>query len=503
MKMIGRRGALARNTVCSILYQLATVVCGLVLPRLILRAYGSELNGLVSSITQFLGIIGFLELGVGAVIQSSLYKPLSTRDNIGISKIIVSGQRFFSRLGLILLFYVMILIGIYPYISNQSFNWIYTATLIAAMSISSFCQYYFGVTDRLLLTADQRGYIQYNAQTITLVANTLCCALFIYFGFSIHIVKLTTSLIYLCRPVMLRIYVNRHYSIDRKITYTGEPIKQKWNGIAQHVAAVVLESTDTIVLTVFSSLSNVSIYSVYYMWVYGIKQILRSATAGVGVLFGDMWAKGEKEKLCDFFDIFEWGLHNAVLFIFGCTGVLLVPFIQVYTNGITDANYVQPLFALLLTVAHAFHCLRLPYNSMIMACGKYKETQSNYIVSAALNLLISIITVKMFGLIGVALGTFVAMAYQTIWMAHYNATEMLKRPFVIFIKQLCIDILMAVCTYGISRLIGFNNVSVLSWFVMAVEVAALLAISMLIINLIFYKKRILLLIAYIRKGSVK
>lgn len=140
----------------------------------------------------------------------------------------------------------------------------YTATLIAAISISSFAQYYFGIANALLLNADQRGYIQYNAQTVTVVLNTAVCAVMISMNGTIQMVKLATSLIYLARPLALHFYVKRHYQIDWKIKYTEEPIKQKWNGVAQHIAAVVLDGTDTIVLTVFSTLSNVSIYSVYF-----------------------------------------------------------------------------------------------------------------------------------------------------------------------------------------------------------------------------------------------
>lgn len=43
--------------------------------------------------------------------------------------------------------------------------------------------------------------------------------------------------------------------------------------------------------------------------------------------------------------------------------------VRVYTNGITDADYIQPLFAFLITLANAGHCLRLPYNVMIVAVG--------------------------------------------------------------------------------------------------------------------------------------
>ena len=104
---MNRRKLLAYNTGSSLILQITTVICGFIVPRLILQTYGSEVNGLINSITQFLAIIAFLELGVGAVIQSSLYKPLAEKDDKEISKIVVSGQEFFSRLACILLVIIM------------------------------------------------------------------------------------------------------------------------------------------------------------------------------------------------------------------------------------------------------------------------------------------------------------------------------------------------------------------------------------------------------------
>lgn len=160
---------------------------------------------------------------------------------------------------------MIILVVIYPQFAGKNFGFAYTATLIVAISISSFAQYFFGIVNRLLLTADQRGYIQYNAQTIAVVGNTIACFVLIYLQCSIQVVKLTTSLIYLLQPFLVYLYVRSHYKIDKHIKYTKEPIAQKWNGIAQHVAAVILDGTDTIVLTLFATLSDVSIYSVYYL----------------------------------------------------------------------------------------------------------------------------------------------------------------------------------------------------------------------------------------------
>ena len=298
---MNRKKLLALNTSSSLIFQLTTIICGFIVPRLILQTYGSEVNGLINSIMQFLAIIAFLELGVGAVIQSSLYKPLAEKDDVEISKIVVSGQKFFSRLATILLVYVFILMGIYPLIAKTNFGFLYTATMILVISISSFAQYYFGIVNSLLITANQRGYFSFNIQTITLILNTIACFILIKLGASIHIVKLTTSLIYLARPVILSLYVKKNYKINWKIKYNEEPIKQKWNGIAQHVASVILDSTDNIVLTLFSGLQAVSIYSVYNLVVSGVKRLLLSMTNGIQSLMGELLAKKEYERLNKFF----------------------------------------------------------------------------------------------------------------------------------------------------------------------------------------------------------
>ena len=147
------------NTVTSLVLQIVTLVSGFIMPRLLLSQYGTEVNGVVQSITQFLGIINLAEMGIGQVIHSALYHPLATKNNDLISKIVVSGQRFYKKIAIALLFYVGALIFIYPFLINRSLDWIFTTTLILSMSISLFSQYLLGNNDRTLLSADQRSYI--------------------------------------------------------------------------------------------------------------------------------------------------------------------------------------------------------------------------------------------------------------------------------------------------------------------------------------------------------
>lgn len=481
---------LIKNTYTAIVYQIATLICGFVLPKLILSNFGSEVNGLVNSITQFLQVIQFLELGVGAVVRSSLYIPLAERNNSAINEIITSANRFFRKLAIILLCYVGILVIVYPYVSNSIFSNKYTALLIICIAISSFMQYYFGITDILLLTADQKSYIQYNVQTATMTVNVLLTIVLINVNASIHVIKLATSILYLVRPLVIRSYVNKHYCIDRNVRLDNEPIKQKWNGAAQHIVSVILESTDSVVLTLFSTLSNVSIYGVYQLVVVGVRQFFLLVSNGIQSFLGEIWAKKEKTKLNYVFGWVEWSIHTATVLIYGCTSMLIIPFVQIYTSGIHDANYMQPLFSAILTLAYALYCLRLPYNIMILVCGHYKQTQSCYIKAAVINVVISVATVIAWGLVGVAIGTAASMLYQIIWMCIYDSKNLFEWPIKNVIKQVLVDIFTIIVAVFVTRGISIERLSYVSWMFMAAKVFVCWFIIIIIMNCLFYFQKI-------------
>lgn len=477
------------NTTTSVLAQLVAVVYGFVLPRLILEQFGSEVNGLTQSISQFLGVIHFLDLGVGQVVRSALYRPLINGDEDRISAVMASGGKFYRRLAWMLAAYVAVLMCVYPYLADQNFGWLFTAALIAAMAINSFAQYYFGIMNEQLIHADQRGYLIYTLQVVVHVCNIAVCVWMIHRNCSIHAVKLAASLIHLIRPCAISLYIRRKYRINRKIRYAGEPISQKWNGIAQHISAVVLDGTDTIVLTLLSTLRNVSVYSVHYLVIAGIQNFYQAATAGIQSAAGALWAKGDTDAQNKMFEATEMALHSVTVFLFCCTGLLIVPFVRVYTSGLTDAQYIQPLFAAILTLAYGIRCLRTPYNIWILAAGHYKQTQICHITAAAMNLIISVIAVARWGLVGVAVGTLIAMIYQTGWMAWYNTKALLKRPAGGVAKRFTVDGVTAAVICLLAGRIPLPQVSYFGWLLMAVQVALIaLAVSALS-ALVFYRQQ--------------
>lgn len=487
--VVSRKRKFIFNTITSILNQILLIISGFILPRAMIGVYGSEVNGLISSITQFLGFISFMQAGVGAVFQAALYKPLSERNLKKVSEIYCSGQKFFRTIAVVFVFYTFFISIVYPYVTKTPFSERYIAFLVIVISLNLFTQYFFGLTNSLLLNADQKAYIPLIFQSIVTILNVVISIVLIYTEKSVLIVKLISNIIYLINPLGLTWYVKRKYNIDTHIKYDKEPIQQKWNGFAQHISAVIVDNTDIVILTLFSSLSNVSIYYVYYLVINSLKQLLISLTGGIQSLFGNMIAKKEITKLKKIFSCFEIIFGYVITFLYVCTTCLIVNFVKVYTKGVDDVNYIVPVFAIILTMAYAMFCYRTIYYTLIKAAGHFKETQFGAILEAILNVGISILCVIKYGLVGVAIGTLVAVSYRTIYCVWYLSKHIIYRKPKNFIKNIGFNLLIFLICYLLTKNIELINLTYTSWILNAIEVAIIVFIILTSGYLVLYRKQ--------------
>lgn len=484
---MSRKKKLFLNTGTAVINQIATLVCGLIIPRLIITFYGSTTNGLISSITHFLAFFSLMELGVSSVVRASLYKPLSENDHDSISRVLISSRRFFRKIGLMLLIYSVALMAFFPIFVDHSHGYLSTAVLVGAMAFSSLANYLFGIVYQQLLNADQKSYVQIGASLLTLILNTVFAVILIYMGASIEVVKVAAAIVLLLRPLILKLYVDRHYKLNFKLKLEGEPIKQKWNGLAQHIAIYVLKHADVVILTLFSTLDKVSVYNVYHLVTNGLQQMIEVMTTGMQSLLGNMYVKKETDKLEKTFSSFELLMHLGVTILYTIAGIMIIPFVKIYTKNVTDAEYIVPVFAILIVTANASYCLRMPYYMMTQAAGHFKETQASSILEAAMNVVISIILVNRFGLIGVAIGTLAAMTYRTIYLAWYLRKHILNRPFIHFIKHIIVDIFGIGLSILATWFIPAPEVSWGSWIIISLIVALIVSAIVILINFICFR----------------
>lgn len=499
MGKMTRKRRLILNVGIGLLKQLITVICGFILPRYMLMYYGSSVNGLVVSIANFLGFIALLDMGVGAVVQANLYKPLADNDRERIGLIVKSSSRFFRRLAYVFIVYIAVLCFVLPGTKADTFDTWYTVSLIIIISVSTLAQYMFGMTYELLLNADQRAYVQMLFQIGSIVLNTFLSVVMIKNGVSVHIVKLTAAAVYVLRPLLQIVYVNTHYDFDHKVKLVGEPIKQKWNGFSQHLAAVICQNIDIVVLTFLSTFENVSVYSVYYNVTFGVEQIILTAATGLESLFGNMIAKGEMALLNRTFSTIEWIIHTSVTMIFTIAAISIVPFVSVYTRGVNDANYIAPVFAILLVAAYGFQCLRVPYFRVIKGAGHFKQTQNGAYISAIINVFLTVLFVFKFGLVGAAIGTLAAMLYHTVYFVWYLKDNILKRNPLFFFKYLLIDLSIAVISFFVSGILVFEGNSYVDWMFYALKISIIVLFISGSINLVLCLSQIKEVYAFILK----
>ena len=147
-----------------------------------------------------------------------------------------------------------------------------------------------------------------------------------------------------------------------------------------------------------------------------------------------------------------------------------------------------PAFAALITLAQGAYCMRFPYNTMVLAAGHFKQTQTSSFIEMILNIVISVVFVFRFGLIGVAIGTLVSMVYRTIYLAWYLSWNIINRPFRHFWKHIAVDILTVILILASTMWIKLEMKTYFYWVIMAVKVGLISVAIVGAVNYLFYRK---------------
>lgn len=478
------------NIVAQMNYVIVAMVCGLILPRFILAAFGSSYNGMISSITQFLDYISILTLGISGSTRVAIYKANASGGIREVSAVLKATERYMRKVAIAFVAYMLALTIIYPYIVRNEFSWAESASLVVIIGIGTFAEYFFGITYKTFLMANQSMYIYNVIQIFSKIANTIVSILLIKAGQSLQIVKLGSTICFAATPIALNYIVKKKYNIISNIEPDKSALKQRGDAMAHSIANCIHQYTDVFLLTLFTSPQLVSVYSVYTLILGSLKKLQNVFTSGLEGAYGDLWAKGEIKKFEENFNTFEYLIFSFVSVVFSCAAVLILPFIKIYTKGVNDTEYILPVFAGLSIIAYAVFCLRAPYLTAVQAAGKYKETRNGAFVEAGLNFTISFISVFKFGLIGVTLGTLAANVFRTIQYAVFISQKMLPhRSIWEFIKR-CVWLLAnVVIIYVVLQIIPHG--SILSWskwittgicdFVIAMTVTGIMSI-------VFYRK---------------
>lgn len=487
------------NMVSSFSLQLVSILSGFIVPRLILEAFGSDINGLVSSLTQFLQYIALVEGGITGVIMAKMYRPLARGDNEKLSAIVVTALKFYRRIGYIFIAYSGLLSIIYPLVFNTGFSFMYVASLTIILSIGSIMQYMFSITYKTLLSADKKIYIVSFTHIFIKIVEILLAVISIKVFPEIHFLKFLTGIIYIVQPIVFTRYVNKHYNIDKKAKVDNELLKGRWNGFAINTAAFIHNGTDIAVLTIFTDLATVSIYSVYALITNGIKSIINSFVSSLNPTLGHAYARKDFRDLNQKLDLYEYITFILVFFLFGVATLLITPFVSIYTAGLTDADYFQPLFGILLVVSEALYLLKFPHLNLAYSADRFKEISKPAFIEAGLNIVLSVALVPFFGLVGVAIGTAIAMLYRMVFHVYYTSKIVPGRYQWIFYRKLILFLIASGLGIAICLLIPSCDGSILSWIWHAIVYVIIIGLALIVISVLSFRDEMKFLKKYLKK----
>ena len=487
------------NMVSGLLLQSCTLISGFIIPKIILSYFGSEVNGLISSLNQFLSYITLVEGGISGVIVANLYKPLVERDNDKLSSILVTADKFYKKIAYLFIGYSLILAVLYPVIFKTELGFGYIALLTLILSLNLLIQYMFSLTLKSVLTADKKSYIVNFTQMAITIANILLSLLSVMIYPSIHVLKLISGCLFILQPVVFGKYIKKNYAINWNAKIDNSLIKERWNGFAINLAAFIHNSTDVTVLTIFTSLKTVSIYSVYCLVSNGLKQLISACISGISATVGQAYARRDFDEVNKKLDLYEYIVFILVFFLFTVAALLITPFVQIYTKGITDTNYYQPVFGIFLLISEALYLVKIPHMNLSYSANKFKEITIPAFIEAGLNIVISVILVSKLGLMGVTIGTMVGMTYRTIFHVYYTS-KLIPRPQSIFYKKFLLFSCTAVLGFFICfKLIPIVNLSVLGWIIHAVIYSVIIGGMYFFISIIFFRNELTFFVKYLKR----
>ena len=432
-----------------------------------LKILGSEYLGVNGLFDNILTILSLTDMGIGSVLLYSLYEPLASKDTNKLKKFINEYKKIYKLIALIVFIegicfipFLRFFVEEMPNIPNIEIIFI---LYLLNMIVSYLCFYKISI-----INADQKNYIVSVIQQIFGIISKVCMIIVLLVTHNyilylmIHILFSIASNIYISKKAEKMypcIKDTKGYKLDieekRKIK------KETFATIFHKVAGVILNGTDNILIFSIIGFKEVGIYANYVTIIYWIKELVYKYFLSISASVGNMNAEASKKCLYEAFKKIFYGNFWIYTFCAICLYFLLNPFIELWIGSqyVFDSYVV---FAIVLI----FYLEGMRYTVLNFrdAMGLFSKDKYKAIIEAILNIVISIILAKKFGIIGIFLGTICSMLCTCIWVEPYVVFKHgfklnVKLYFKIYLRYIVIGIASFCLTYFANRLIVENTIT--------------------------------------------
>lgn len=475
------------------------LIVGIILPKLYIENFGSEINGLVSSINNILVYINLLEAGVGGASTQALYKVIAENKTDDINGILSATDKFYKRTGLYFISIVSVLAFIYPYCVKSSISYGMICVLILLSAVPSALKYFFQGKYTVLLNADNRAYI---LNTVNLISNLLINiskVILLMLGANVIMVQSVYAVISLIQLLLIYLYIKRNYLyLDVKVKPNNLAISKHKYVMVHTISATIFSNIDVLVLTFFCDLKVVSVYSIYHLIYVHINQIIKGLANGTSASFGQLYATS-KDRFKSDYKIFVvvYRLFAGVIML--ALAMSTLPFIRIYAADFSDTQYVDMWLPILFFLTNYLDVIRWPEVIVVNCTGHFKETTKQAMLESVINLVLSLVLVHIWGLYGVLIATCVALTYRTIDFYQFVGRKILKETYLKDVIYMIVSsIISTVLIYQIqlNTTEFYNYVHLLRYALLAGGIGVILYV---ILAIVFYPQNCIMVVQVVKK----
>lgn len=473
-----------KNTLSTGLLQIITMISGFIVPKVMLVFFGSEVNGVVTSITQFISYLTLLEAGLSGATTFSLYKPIAVRDTDAINRILVAAKNLYYKTGHIFSCLVVLCAIIYPFLIHSTvLNYDELFCLFIILGVNGVLEFYTLAKYRALLTADQKTYIISLASIVQVVLNIVIVVSLAYAGYSVVVVRGVAVLAIFARTYILWFYCRHHYKfLDFTVPPNNDAMKKRWDALYLQVLGAIHQGAPILIATFCLSLIDVSIYAIYNLVIIGVNSLFGIFMSGLAAGFGDLIARREEQAFHNAFSQFEFVYYIIITIAYSTMLFTYVSFISIYTHG-SDVSYYYPIFAFLLILNGLAYNIKNPFGMLVFSTGKYKETRMATTIQGMIELFGGIVLSLLWGLNGLVIASILSNVYRDIEFLFFAPNNLTHIPAIHTIKLWLINIgIFAVFTVISMNFMDMPIINFKQWAVYTGIVLLICSIAVIVIN---------------------
>lgn len=373
----------------------------------IVHTLGDRLYGFWSLIGVFLGYYGLLDFGLSSATSRYISRHIGANDNDGINAVTSTALTLFSGIAVVAMFLTGIIVIFCPLVINTPSEISLFRKIITLMGLLTAINFPMRVYTGILTS-----YIRYDQLTIISISRAILTNAAIYYFLSNNYGLMALAIINFTAGILQNIIT---YLICKRLfpsiktvllrfnwQHATDMFSHSWKTFLCQIAELLRFKVDSIIVAGYIGLNVVTHYSIGVRLIDGFSGLVMSTMGMMTPVFSQYEGSGDKEAIKQVL------LKSTIFGTMLCTfiGLSLIfygkPFIARWMGpGFEDAYYVM----VILCTSSTLTLISSPGIQLLYGLSKHATFAGIVVTEGIINVLLSILLVKSYGIYGVALGT--------------------------------------------------------------------------------------------------